>query len=264
MQVEILNPDTVINLYKNHGQFACVCYNTPEEKAEMVGKSCVDSGHMSGSRCEYIKFRVTGVDRGTAEQSLRQEVGVYVPFEHQDNYLLYDEDAFTETIPSDQMVKNMASFRYIDKHGFKWAIPSNIRKIPKACARYNALMNTINRERNEIMSILTDNGIPKHKANEDVSYVLPRATTTEFVIGFTPEAFLTWCRKRLCSRAQERITLMAKKMVKSIEPLNPDFAARCVPSCEYYLWCPEGKHTCGRYPTKNQLKEKLKETGVIV
>ena len=57
MKVELINPEVVANLYKNHGVFACTCYDTPEQYAEKVGKSCVADGHMSGSRCEYIKFR---------------------------------------------------------------------------------------------------------------------------------------------------------------------------------------------------------------
>ena len=60
--VTLMNPEVVVNLYRNHGQFACVCYNTPEKHAERVGSNCQASGHMSGSRCEYIKFRISGVD----------------------------------------------------------------------------------------------------------------------------------------------------------------------------------------------------------
>lgn len=75
MKVEILNPEALQNLYKNHGEFACVCYNTSPEKAEQVGKSCQKSGHLSGSRCEYIKFKISDVDRGTAEQIMRHEIG---------------------------------------------------------------------------------------------------------------------------------------------------------------------------------------------
>ena len=56
MKVELLNPEVLKNLYKNHGEFACTCYDTPKEFAEKVGKSCNEDGHMSGSRCEYIKF----------------------------------------------------------------------------------------------------------------------------------------------------------------------------------------------------------------
>ena len=67
MKVEIINKEELLNMVKNHGEFACVCYGTPDKYAEKVGKSCQESGHMSGSRCEYIKFRIYDIDRGTAE-----------------------------------------------------------------------------------------------------------------------------------------------------------------------------------------------------
>ena len=39
MNVEILNPEVLTNLYHNHGLFACTCYNTPDKFADKVGKS---------------------------------------------------------------------------------------------------------------------------------------------------------------------------------------------------------------------------------
>lgn len=90
MKIEIINKEEIKNLFKNHGDFACVCYDTPDKFSEKVGKSCFKSGHTSGSRCEYIKFKITDVDRGTCEQILRHEVGVKVPIEYQDNYYFGD------------------------------------------------------------------------------------------------------------------------------------------------------------------------------
>ena len=86
MRVELLNKEYIKDLYENHGLFACGCYNTPDKYAEKVGESCQADKHMSGSRCEYFKFRIYDVDRGSAEQMLRHEVGVKVPIEDQDNY----------------------------------------------------------------------------------------------------------------------------------------------------------------------------------
>ena len=60
MKVKIINPEQVRDLYRNHGQFAATCYNTPEKYAEKVGRSCGETNHRSGSRCEYIKFQITG------------------------------------------------------------------------------------------------------------------------------------------------------------------------------------------------------------
>lgn len=250
MKVEILNPEVLRDLYKNHGQFACVCYDTPEKYAERVGKDCQKSGHFSGSRCEYIKFRISDLDRGTAEQCLRHEIGVYVPFEYQDNYSFADYADLVADISPDQIVKNMASFRYIDKDGFKWETPESIRESPEAKERYDNLMKHINSERRAIKSLLEDDGVSPKKATEDVNMVLPRATKSEFVIGMTPEALIRWCQQRLCTRTQEFIRRLAYLIVSEIRPINPKFADECVPKCQHLLWCPEGKHSCGRFPTK--------------
>ena len=54
MRLEIINPEVLKNLNKNHGEFARICYNTPAERTEAVGKACQKSGHMSGSRCAHL------------------------------------------------------------------------------------------------------------------------------------------------------------------------------------------------------------------
>lgn len=256
MKVEILNPDAVRNLYYNHGVFACTCYDTPEKYAERVGMACAADGHMSGSRCEYIKFRITGLDRGTAEQALRHEIGTTVPYEFQDNYSFADYSELVKDVSPDQIVKNMASFRYIDKNGFEWATPKAIRNCPDANERYEWLMETINGVREDIKQILLDRDIPASVANEAANFVLPRATTTSFVIGFTPEALIHFCHKRLCTRAQEFIRELATLMKSEVAQFSPKFAEELVPQCEHLLWCPEGKRCCGRKPTKKELIRK--------
>lgn len=258
MKVEILNPEVLRDLYKNHGLFACICYNTPEKHAEKVGKDCQESGHLSGSRCEYIKFRISDLDRGTAEQCLRHEIGVYVPFEYQDNYSFADYSELVTDVSPDQIVKNMASFRYIDKDGFKWETPADILMHPDIKKFYDALMQHINGARRMLKQMLVDKGIDPKKATEDVNMVLPRATKSEFVIGMTPEALIHWCQQRLCNRTQEFIRILAHLIVSEIRQINPRFADECVPKCQHLLWCPEGKHGCGRYPTKEQVRRFIK------
>lgn len=253
MKVEILNPDTVKNLYYNHGVFACTCYDTPEKFAERVGESCANDGHMSGSRCEYIKFRITGLDRGTAEQALRHEIGTTVPYEFQDNYSFADYSELVKDVSPDQIVKNMASFRYIDKNGFEWVTPEAIRNCPDANERYEWLMNIINGVREDIKQILLDRDVKPSVAVEAVNFVLPRATTTSFVIGFTPEALIHFCHKRLCTRAQEFIRELAHAMKREVTLYSPEFARELIPQCEHLLWCPEGERCCGRKPTKKEL-----------
>ena len=163
-------------------------------------------------------------------------------------------DTSLEPASPDQIVKNMASFRYIDKDNFKWAIPDDVLLFEPILERWNSLMLHINNERYAIKEMLEAEGIPPKRATEDVNLCLPRATLSEFVIGFTPEALINFMFKRLCNRAQEYIHELAQKMVLAIWQINPRFAGELKPHCEHLLWCPEKKHSCGRYPTKNELR----------
>lgn len=253
MKVTILNPEVLENLYENHGKFACVCYGTDESKAKGVGKHCEKNGHMSGSRCEYIKFKIEGIDRGTAEQALRHEVGVHVPYDMMDNYNFTDWMDRVYNINPDEIVKNMASFRYIDKTGFNFITPSQILKNSQARLLYEYVMSVIGMYREEIIKQLVAGGASEKEANEEANFLLPRATATDFVIGLTPEALIRFCHKRLCVRAQEQIRKLAKLMKEEVEKLNPQFAEELVPHCVHLLWCPEGKQSCGRYPSREQL-----------
>ena len=252
MNVTLLNPDVLKNLYKNHGEFACECYDTPRKYAERVGKSCEESGHMSGSRCEYIKFEIEG-DRGTMEQTMRSEIGVrYNP---EEKYYYMDMIEAIPRVSPDEIVKNMASFRYIDKNNFTYVTPRNIEKYPQALAFYQNCMSNIDTTRRLIKEILIENGVDPHKAVEDANFVLPRATNTKLTIGFTPEALITFMHKRLCSRSQDEIHDIAIAMKKAVSEVNPEFAKELMPHCQYLLWCPEGKKSCGAYPTREELKK---------
>lgn len=258
MKVTLINKEEVKDLYKNHGLFACRCYGTPDKFAEKVGKSCQESGHYSGSRCEYFKFRIEEIDRGTSEQSLRHEVGVKFPIEDQDNYYFGD---VIDINPSN-IVKNMASFRYIDKDGFTYTTPKNIQKCTTAKHYYDMLMSDINSKRRLIKQCLVEYGIEPKKATEDANFVLPRATNSEFTIGLTPEALIEFCYKRLCVRAQDEIHAVAVAMKKAVAEVLPEWAEEnLVPHCQYLLWCPEGEMGCGAAPTKKELKEKLRNVG---
>jgi len=256
LRVEIINPDVLKNLYKNHGVFACTCYDTPEKYAEKVGKACEKDGHMSGSRCEYIKFRITDVDRGTAEQCMRHEIGVSFPFEDMDNYAFDEYSEKVIDVSPDQIVKNMGSFRYIDKSGFTYTTPDEISNIEAIKAIYDGYMSMANNVRTTLKDMLKKCDIDEKRANECANFVLPRATESTLTIGFTPEALLQFMHKRLCNRAQPEIKKLAIMMKQAVKEINPEFAEELVPHCVHLMWCPEGKKmTCGAYPTKDQVKE---------
>ena len=238
MNVKIINPEVLQNLYKNHGEFACECYATPKKFAEKVGKSCEADGHMSGSRCEYIKFEIEA-DRGTLEQMMRSEIGVR--YDNQDKYYYMDLIEAIPRVSPDEIVKNMQSFRYVDKNDFTYVIPHNIEKNEKALALYQNCMSNIDTTRKAIRDILIqEDNIDPHKAVEDANFVLPRATNTKLTIGFTPEALIRFMWKRLCVRAQDEIREVAIAMKKTIMEINPDFERELVRHRKASLWCTEG------------------------
>ena len=90
-KVELINAEEVKEFVKNHGKFASICYNSNEKYAEAIGRDCLKSGHMSGSRGDYFKFKLTNVPRDMIDQLIRSEEGCY---------------------------KNVQSFRYVNKDGF--------------------------------------------------------------------------------------------------------------------------------------------------
>lgn len=262
MEVKILNPEELEVLYKNHGVFACTCYNTPEKFAPRVGESCQGSGHMSGSRCEYVKFRLIDIDRGTAEQIMRHEIGTSVPYDEMDNYSFADFSELVVDVSPDQIIKNMGSFRYIDESGFDYLVPNEIKRNQKLSEIYNKSMKDVDNVRAIIKeTLVTDDNVDPKRANEVANFVLPRATVNVLTIGFTPEALIHFMHKRLCTRAQPEIREVAIAMKKAVAEVNSKFAEELVPHCQHLLWCPEKEKSCGAYHTKAELKAKLKEIG---
>ena len=109
IKVTVINPEECKNLFKTWGQFTSVCYDTNTDTPETVGKGCMYSGHWSGSRWRYIALRIDNCPRFTIDQIVRHENGV---------------------------VKNVQSFRYVDKDNFSYAIPDDIKDNDKLMADY--------------------------------------------------------------------------------------------------------------------------------
>jgi len=247
LKVTLLNPDEIKNIFKEWGTFAATCYNTPEKYAEKVGSVCYENEHYSGSRTEYIKFKIEGVDRGVCEQAMRHEIGV--------RQIPYDEHTYDEN--PNNIVKNMKSFRYVDMENFDYSIPITIQSFDEALKEYNDCINYINDKRIKIKNILINNNIKEKQAVEDANYLLPRATNTDLCIAFTLEAFIHYLHKRLCVRSQYFHRRVAKMMKEEVVRVLPEIEDRLVSQCEYLLWCPEGDMCCGKMPTKSELIERL-------
>ena len=226
MKVTILNPEEAKNLFHYWGLFSKECYGTETDDAAKVGRGCFYSNHFSGSRSQYIIFKVEDVPRLLADQAVRHEQGV---------------------------AKNVASFRYIDESSFAYSVPPEITDML-------LILLLVLKEKKLYMEIqkyvYNKTGIHE-RANENARYVLPMATHTTFVIGMTVEALIHFCQMRLCVRAEQPIRELAGLMRDAVLEILPELKARLVPKCQWMLWCDEGKKSCGAYPTRKELKERL-------
>jgi thymidylate synthase (FAD) len=232
LKVTILNPEETTRLFEYWGKASCVCYDTETETPEKVGKHCMNSGHFSGSRGRFILFKVEGCPRFTIDQAVRHEIGV---------------------------MKNVQSFRYVSKDSFVYEVPSEITDNTELLAKYHAHMMKTMELYTEIQEYVFNKTGSHERANEQARHVLPISTHADFVIGMTVEALIHFANARLCVRAEDKIRELAIGIKKATVEILPELKDKLVPNCQALLWCPEGKASCGAYPTKNQLKDIIKK-----
>lgn len=226
MKVELLNKDEVKDLFFHWGNFAKVCYDTKTNTPEKIGKHCMNSGHFSGSRSRYFEFLITDVPRFVIDQAVRGEVGV---------------------------VKNVQSFRYVDKKSFCFEVPSEITDNEELLNKYYLHMERTLALYLEVQKYVYEKTSSKERANEQARYVVPMATHSSFVIGFTLEALIHYCNIRLCTRTEDVHRKMAIMIKNAVLEQLPELSDKLVPNCQYMMWCPESKG-CGAAPTKKELK----------
>lgn len=230
IKVELINPEEVMSLYKHWGEFACQCYNTDISQAEKVGKHCMASHHYSGSRTEYFKFKISSISRACSLQLNRHSQGVVI---------------------------NQQSQRYCDMNNTEFVIPSTIQNNPATLEIYNNLIVHSKQAYGQIQAILSQN-LNKEQSNQDARYALLESCETQGTWGFTLEALIHFMHKRLCIRSQWEIRELANLMKEEVIKILPELNTQLVPHCEYLLWCPEGNKGCGRYKSKEDFKEFVK------
>ena len=223
--VTILNPQEVKELFADWGEFSAVCYNSrPSPK---IGQHCMNSGHWSGSRWRYIAMQIDNCPRFVIDQLVRHEQGV---------------------------IKNVQSFRYVNKNNFNYTIPEEIKGNDTLETAYWEHMNTTVNLYHQIQEYVLNKTGKAERANEQARYILPMATESSVCIAFTPEALMHYCNLRLCTRTEDIHRQLAQAIKNAVVDIIPELKDKLVPQCEYLMWCPESKG-CGRYLSKKELKE---------
>lgn len=229
-KVELINAEDVVNFVKNHGEIASICYATNPKYAQKVGESVLQTGHFSGSRGDYFKFKFTNVPRALVDQSVRHDVGTF---------------------------KNVQSQRYVNQAEFDMYYPNEIINSPELTAIWQKHQRDTQEAYKATVQILNEKyGYTGEKASEIARGLLPMNVESVFIQGFTLEALMNYMNKRLCTCAQEHIRHVAKLMRDEVVKVAPIYEPYLVPICERQLWCPEDKkRSCGRRPVKSELEE---------
>ena len=96
---------------------------------------------------------------------------------------------------------------------------------------------------------LTQAGIPA----EDARAVLPNACATSMVISTNLRELIHVANLRLCTRAQQEISMLISQMCNALTESEPWLKEYLVPKCERLGFCDEDK-SCGRKPQLESLK----------
>ena len=229
IKVTLLNADEVKSFIKNHGEVACVCYNTNEKYAEKVGLSCMKDGHMSGSRGDYFKFEIEA-PRFTIDQIVRHEAGVF---------------------------KNVQSQRYVDMDdNFSIYVPPKVEKDEKLLQQYIQYEEMCKARYKVNRACFEDLGITGEQANDLMRTMLPIGVMSKVRIGFTLEGLIHFMHKRLCTRADLPIRKVAQLMREEVLKVQPLYEDLLVPQCQALMYCPE-KSSCKKYPTREEVESML-------
>ena len=231
IKVTLLNAEDVKDFIKNHGEIACVCYDTDEKFAEKVGKSCMIEGHTSGSRGDFFKFEIE-CPRFTADQIMRHEIGVF---------------------------KNCQSQRYVDMDdNFSIYVPPKVVKDETLLQQYIRYEEMCKAQYKVNRACFDEMGIEGETANDLMRTMLPIGVKTKLRIGFTLEALIHFMHKRLCTRADLPIRKVAQLMKEEVLKVQPQYKDLLVPHCVALMYCPE-RHGCGAYPSKKEVEELIKK-----
>lgn len=231
MKVTIINPEQAVKLFHYWGEFASVCYDTRNVKPEKIGKHCLKSGHFSGSRSQYIIFKIEDCPRDTVDQLVRHEQGA---------------------------CKNVRSFRYVAEANFHCALPTEVQGDPELVRRWAEHMDDTKALYADIQQYVYEKTGSKERANEQARKCLPIHTDTALCIGLDIEALIHLCHTRLCVRTEEEHRKLVLMIRAAVLELLPELDGYLVPQCEYLLWCPEGK-SCGAHPRREYVAQLIAE-----
>lgn len=131
--------------------------------------------------------------------------------------------------------------KFIDKK-FYAILPETIKKSPEAVFVYIDGLESAKKSYVELINL----GV----LQEDARQVLPMGTQTKIVMTMNVRSLYNFFNLRCCNRAQSEIRKLANLMLKEVKKIAPILFDQAGAPCESTGICPEGKFSCGKYPTR--------------
>jgi thymidylate synthase (FAD) len=265
------NPERLI------AQAAKLCYSN--SSIEEIGEKLTDEntskflnmlmslGHESPIEHINFTFGVEGVSRATSHQLVRHRLASFS--QQSQRYVKLDQ--FEYIIP-----KEIEKYKYLKQQYIE-----DMQRVQKQYDFYSEelLLNyiyeflveekglyspDIQQDKNLMLNIMKTNHKADYsrfekKAIENARYVFPNACETKIIFTMNARTLLNFLSHRCCERSQDEIKEMAYKMLIEVKKVAPILFKKAGASCVSLQYCKEGKMSCGRYPTLEQLKKGVKD-----
>jgi len=185
---------------------------TKQEVVRRLIKQIISSGHTSTIEHASFTFAVEGVSRALTHQLVRHRLASY----------------------------SQQSQRYVEaKNGLSYIIPPKVKSHRASLELYQQQIQAIYNSYRQLIK----QGIDK----EDARYLLPNAVETKIIITMNARELLHFLEKRLCTRAQWEIRVLAHRMLQAVKKVAPTIFHYAGPTCQTEKICWEGKMSCGRW-----------------
>ncbi len=223
------------------------------EGAKKLIASCLASGHESVLEHASFTFGIEGISRACSHQLVRHRLTAIS--QQSQRYVELGEDCWeggNYVVPP--------SFKEMDKAHPAWAEQGATGQLFK-------VINNAKEAYGQILLGFEVEDITGETAQQDARYVLPNAHKTNLVWTMNFRELMHVCSVRLCRRAQWEIRGVLEQMVATMvgqgAPDDHQFLAKFLhPKCVALGYCPEGKRSCGKMPTKEVVLSAYERVGM--
>ncbi len=206
--------------YSNKADIESINDGLFNEEIEKFIQQLLESNHLSPFEHVAFTFGIEGISRVVSHELVRHRIGIAI---------------------------SQRSQRYCVEQECKFIYPMGYRKDELTTSLFE---DSLEYSKHYYQTLLK-NGIDKQIAR----YVLPSATFTRMLVTMNARELLHFFNLRCCAKAQPEMRDLADIMLEKVKPVAPNIFKNAGASCKSLGYCPEGKRSCGAYPTLQQLKD---------